>query len=210
VVICSFLGNACLEIEGSSDHVIIDPVFLKAPKKGIERVLITHHHDDHFDLNKLNVIKENYSSKDRDLIIYIPNYMKEKINMPFVLIKPEDLIELNSGKIIVLNNDCWKAENCVAFLVEIDGKKILHTADSNTFSKELGEIQNGIDCCFIACFEDHFKSYLEFIENIKPKLVVPYHFTENKEESAKKLVDFLKNNGIESVFIPIGEKLNLS
>jgi len=126
---------------------------------------------------------------------------------------------LNSDVVVNTKISVNRAEDKIGIFFKVDDNtpemwkymaKVSGKDDDLMGSFKLREIQNGIDCCFIACFEDHFKSYLEFIENIKPKLVVPYHFTENKEESAKKLVDFLKNNGIESVFIPIGEKLNLS
>jgi len=47
MVVCRFLGNACIELISTQDHIIIDPVFLSPPEKGIEEIFVTHHHSDH-------------------------------------------------------------------------------------------------------------------------------------------------------------------
>ena len=58
MVACRFLGNACIELISEKDHIIIDPVFLSQPKKGIESIFLTHHHPDHTNLDKINDIEK--------------------------------------------------------------------------------------------------------------------------------------------------------
>ncbi len=207
MTICRFLGNACIELISKKDHIIVDPVFLVSPKKGIEKVFITHEHTDHVDPQKLNVLLEKYSKKE-EVEIYAPQLVIDHFNIDASPIKPKSRINLNEGSVEVLNNNCWKSKECVAYLIEIENKKILHTADSAKFSDQLREIKNEIDYCFVACFESNFNDYLDFIKKISPKVTIPYHFTSGKEESAKKLVDFLKDKKIFSKFLEIGQEID--
>ncbi len=209
MVVIRFLGNACIEIIGKQDHIIIDPVFLSYPKKEIEKLFITHHHSDHITQENLLKIKQDYVLPGKELEIYGPICVYEELNIDITIIQPTSTINLYNGLVKVLENKCWKAKGCVAYLIEIDNKKILHTADSADFSNELKSFNNRIDLCFIACFENNFNDYLKFLKKITPKLVIPYHFTQEKEAEAKKLTAFLLDNDINSTFISIGKKIEL-
>ncbi|MFX1401730.1 MAG: MBL fold metallo-hydrolase [Promethearchaeota archaeon] len=209
MVKCYFLGNACVEIIGHNDHLLIDPVFLSEPQKGIEKIFITHHHPDHVEMSKLNEIDANYSAKNKELEIYGPECLYEQLNIEFILIIPESKIELNHGYISVYDNSCWKAEDCVAYIISIDNKIILHTADSAQFSSSLRAFRNQIDLCFIACFEENFEDYLKFIKEVSPKKVIPYHFTTEKEENSRNLIQFLNRNDINAQFLNIGDFIEI-
>ncbi len=206
MTICRFLGNACIEIISDSDHIIIDPVFLTPPQKGIEKVFITHHHSDHINLDKFAEIRLQYSKEGKELEVYGPKCLQDEFEIELTLIEPDLKINLNHGTVEVFENNCWKAEDCVAFFITIGGKKLLHTADSANFSEQLRSIKDEIDICFVACFESNFYDYLEFLNIIKPKMTIPYHFTAEKERDARKLVDFLSNNNFNSRFLEIGEE----
>ena len=145
----------------------------------------------------------------KELEIYGPVCVYEELNIDLTLIQSTSNINLNNGLVRVLDNKCWKAEGCVAYLIEIDNKTILHTADSSGFSNELKSFNNEIDLCFIACFENNFNDYLKFLKKITPKLVIPYHFTQGKEAEAKKLTKFLHKNDMNSTFLSIGEEFEL-
>lgn len=209
MVVCRFLGNACVELISERDHIIIDPVFLSNPKKGIKSIFLTHHHPDHTNIEKINEIKKEFSREAKELEIYGPECIHEEFKLDFTLILPGSRVDLNNGYVEVFENNCWKAEGCVAYLVEIESKKILHTADSADYSGQLNAIKDEINYCFVACFEDNFYDYLGFLKNLKPKIAIPYHFTAEKEENAKKLAEFLKENMINSKFLAIGEKFEL-
>ncbi|MCK4282127.1 MAG: MBL fold metallo-hydrolase, partial [Candidatus Lokiarchaeota archaeon] len=72
MLICRLLGNACIELIGEKDHIIIDPVFLSLPREGIGRVFITHEHSDHINIDKLDEICEKYTENLEWLAIYGP------------------------------------------------------------------------------------------------------------------------------------------
>jgi L-ascorbate metabolism protein UlaG (beta-lactamase superfamily) len=209
MVKCYFLGNACIEIIGGKDHLIIDPVFLSYPQKGIEKIFITHHHPDHVEKSKLKEIDSNYLAKNKNLEIYGPECLYEQLNIEFILIIPGSKIELNGGYVSVYENNCWKAEGCVAYSISIDNKNILHTADSANFSSSLRALKNQIDLCFIACFEENFIDYLKFIKEISPKKVIPYHYTIEKKENSKKLFQYLNENDINAHSLNIGEYIEI-
>lgn len=209
MVVIRFLGNACIEIISKLDHLIFDPVFLSHPKKGIKKMFITHHHTDHITRESLFQIKQEYVLNSKELEIYGPDCVSEELKVDFTVIHPTSKINLNNGLVRVLENKCWKAEGCVAYLIEIDNKKILHTADSAEFSNEIKSLINELDLCFVACFESNFNDYLKFLKKITPKMAIPYHFTPEKQGEAKKLVEFLVNNDIRSTFLSIGEEIEL-
>jgi L-ascorbate metabolism protein UlaG (beta-lactamase superfamily) len=199
-----FLGNACTEIIGEQDHIIIDPVFLLTPIKGIDYIFLTHHHPDHVNVDIISEIQEKYVKNGIEVAIYGPESIHEEFSIDFTLIIPGSVININNGFVEIFENDCWKAPGCVAYLIVIDNKRILHTADSASFSKNLKEIKDSIDVCFIACFESNFNDYLGFLKTISPKVTIPYHFNYEKEGEAKKLTEFLCDNGINSKFLSIG------
>lgn len=209
MLICRFLGNACIELIGEKDHIIIDPAFLSPPKEEIGRVFITHEHSDHINADKLDEICLKYTENPEWLAIYGPKIVRNNFQFDILEVEPKTIVNLNDGVVEVFENECWKSEECVAYLIEIGGKRILHTADSAKFSNQLRAIKIEIDCCFIACFENNFNDYLEFLKIISPKLVIPYHFTGEKEENAKKLVDFLKVNNLNSKFLDIGGEFRI-
>lgn len=204
MLICRFLGNACIELIGEKDHIIIDPVFLSPPREGIGRVFITHEHSDHINIDKLEEICEKYTENPEWLAIYGPKIVCDNFHFNILEVEPKTKVNLKDGIVEVFENECWKSEGCVAYLIEIEGKRILHTADSAKFSDQLRAIKAEIDCCFVACFESNFNDYLDFIKKITPKLIIPYHFTNEKVDSARKLVEFFKKNGINTLFLKIG------
>ena len=204
-----FLGNACIEIIGNQDHVIIDPVFLSAPKIGIERIFLTHHHSDHVNQEKLAEIRDKFSIEGNGPEIYGPSCVHEELTVDLILIGPDSKITLNNGAVEVFENECWKAPGCVAYLIEIDNKRILHTADSANFSMQLKDFKDKIDLCFVACFESNFSDYLNFLKTVPSDITIPYHFNHEKEDDAKKLTTYLTNNGIKAKFLSIGLEYEL-
>jgi len=204
-----FLGNSCVELIGTHDHIIIDPTFLIEPRSGIERIFLTHHHSDHVDPEKLQEIQTNFSIEGKELEIYGPLCVHEEIIIDFILIEPTLKIDLTNGYVEVFENDCWKASGCVAYLITMDNKNVLHTADSADFSNQLNDLKGEIDACFVACFESNFNDYLNFLRATSVKLTIPYHFNYEKEDEAKKLVNFLAENGINSRFLSIGSEYEL-
>jgi L-ascorbate metabolism protein UlaG (beta-lactamase superfamily) len=179
---------------------------VKPPRKGINKILLTHEHDDHFSSEKIQKIGKQYIREDQDLKIYGPKSTVDKIALEEPIVVGEgDIIELENGQIKVFNVDCWGSDSCVAYLIEINGERILHTADSANYSESLKKIDKEVDTCFVACFEDYYKDYLEFINTIGPKLTIPYHFGPDEEEMGKNLAEYLKERDVNVKYLSPGE-----
>jgi L-ascorbate metabolism protein UlaG (beta-lactamase superfamily) len=189
--------------------MIIDPNYLEAPKKGIGKVFLTHEHDDHTDPKKIKRINDLYTGENKDFQLFGPTSIKEKVSLEPIIVENGTKIELSNGNIEVFEVECWKAKKCVAYLIEIDGKRILHSADSAKYSDRLRKIEKGVDCCFIACFEDYYEDYLFFLKAILPKMTIPYHFGKGDEQMAKDLVKFLEENDIRAKYMEIGSEITI-
>lgn len=206
MVVLRFLGRCCIEIQTLQDHFIIDPHYFEPPEQGIEHIFITHAHDDHFDIEKIKEIREKYIEDEKELTIYGPKGLGKQTELEIEDIKQEEEIELNDTIITPYSVECYKAEECYAYLITIGDVNVLHTADSALFSEKLKRLKPKVDYCFVACFEDNFEDYLNFLKDVYPKVTFPYHFDPGEEENAKKLVDYLNENTIEASFLEIGAK----
>ena len=210
MVECRYLGRSCVEIITNQDHLIIDPNYVELPKKGIDTLLLTHEHEDHLSPKKIRKIYEKYGDKDKELKIFGPISINDKINISEIfIVKDESEIGLTNGKVEVFRIDCWKSKACVAYLISVEGKQILHTADSAKYSDRLRTIKNGIDCCFIATFENFYHDYLDFIKTIQPKLTIPYHFGPDKKQMGKNTAQFLEENNVNVKYLDPGEEIIL-
>lgn len=208
MTIIRYLGRACVEIITDNDHIIIDPNYVNPPKKGINKIFLTHEHDDHLSNENIQKIYEEYVREDQEIKIFGPESTKDQVSIAEpIIVKDGTTIPLNDGKIEVFSVDCWGADSCVAYLVNIDGKRILHTADSANYSDRLRNIEKAVDCCFVACFEDYYDDYLHFIKTIVPKLTIPYHFEPDEKEMGKKLTEFLKENDVSVKLLNPGEEV---
>lgn len=208
MIVCRYLGRACVEIINENDHIIIDPNFIELPRKGINKILLTHEHDDHLSNEDILKIYNEFLGESKDIKIFGPETTKDKVAIEeLFIVKDGTVIDLNDGKINVFSVDCWGADSCVAYLININEKRILHTADSANYSDRLRNIEKGVDCCFVACFEDYYEDYMHFIKTVVPKLTVPYHFGPDEKEMGKDLADYLKNNDVNVKFLNPGEEI---
>ncbi|MBD3254118.1 MAG: hypothetical protein GF383_03455 [Candidatus Lokiarchaeota archaeon] len=204
---CRFLGRSCIELITLDDHLIIDPRFFEAPKKGIKQIFLTHEHEDHCDINKISLIREKYTNDENELKIFGPKSIKKEYELDLEIIKKGSKIDLKNTKIEAFEIECYKAEECLAYLISVGDISILHTADAATISDRLKNFSGKVDYCFIACFEEYFDDYLMFLRDLHPLVAIPYHFNPGEEHKAKKLVEFLDDNYIEAKFMKIGEAL---
>ena len=153
-----WLGNSCVEILDEK-HILIDPNYLVEPYKGVEIVLVTHEHSDHFDkkkFEKLNVEK-----------LIAPKATLEEYELDGIEAKPGMEIE----GIRVYESWCWRAKESCSYYYN----DILHAGDSAKFP----DVED-VKLVFTACFPDYYEEYLKEFKRLKPELIVPFHYSAEK------------------------------
>jgi len=183
-----WLGNSCVEIFGER-HVVIDPNYLVEPEKGVDVVLVTHEHSDHFDPEKF----EKLGVKE----LVAPKATLEEYELDGTEAKPG--MEVDGIKIF--KSWCWKAKESVSYFY----RGLLHAGDSARFP----EVE-GVKLVFTACFPDHYEDYLKEFQRMKPEIVIPFHYPEEKIENAKGLKKLLDVNGLNCRILKIGESVEVT
>lgn len=182
-----WLGNSCVEIFGDR-HVVIDPYFEAAPEPGVDFVLVTHEHRDHFDL-------ECFRSIGGRLIA--PRIVLDEYRLEGV----EAEVGLEVEGVRVLGSWCWRSRESYSYLVQ---GRVLHAGDSSRFP----EVE-GVDLVFSACFPDNYDEYLSGFERMRPGVVVPIHFSGDKRENAVELGRRVRSLGIGFKLLKVGEALTI-
>ncbi|AEA47166.1 MBL fold metallo-hydrolase [Archaeoglobus veneficus] len=182
-----WLGNSCVEIFADK-HVLIDPNCVMEPEPGIDYVLVTHEHSDHFDVEKFKKIDTRH--------LIAPRYVLEQFGL--------DGIAAEAGKEIdgikILESWCWKAVESYSYYYA----GVLHPGDSAKFP----EAKN-VKVVFTACFPDFYDEYITEMKRLKPGLVVPFHYSPEKKANAEGLAERLKEEGIPCRILEVGEVLEI-
>ncbi len=182
-----WLGNSCIEVvDGKS--ILIDPNYIVEPEENVELILVTHEHADHFDLEKF----EKLGVKK----LVAPKATLEEFGLEGIEAKPG--MEVEGVKI--LESWCWKAKESVSYFY----KGILHAGDSAKFP-EVG----GVKVVFTACFPDYYGDYLKEFQRMKPGLIIPFHYSEEKIENAKGLKKLLDENGLNCKILEVGGEIEI-
>ncbi len=181
-----WLGNSCVEIFGSK-HFVIDPNFIVPPESGVDLVLVTHEHADHFD-------RDCYKKIDAPIIA--PPTTLNEYRLNGVGAKAGEDIE----RIRILESFCWKSPDSVSYFV--DG--ILHCGDSAKFPDV-----SDVSVVFTACFPSNYEDYVAEFQRLKPKLVIPIHYSGDKKENAVGLGGRVKEAGMNFRLLKVGETLNI-
>ena len=184
-----WLGNSCIEIQGNT-NILIDPNYLTEPESDIKIVLVTHEHDDHCDPDKLEALG--------DFQLYAPKSVFDNFDLEGNTVKSGDKINNN---IDVIECDCYGSEESVCYYYE----GIYHTADASTYQDP-----EDVDILFTACFDNLYDEYLDSIQQINPKLVIPYHYDPNNEDEsqeAKGLRNLLRKKNQNVNIMELGEQI---
>lgn len=181
-----WLGNSCVEILGER-HFLIDPNFLIEPEENVELVFVTHEHTDHFDIQKFKKLKTGLVAPYSVLSMYNLEGEKAEVGKEFEGVR-------------VLESWCLKSEESVSYFYE----GVLHPGDSARFPEV-----SGVKLAFTACFPDFYEDYVNAFKRIKPELVVPIHFSEQKRYSAEDLKKRLEKKRIYCKILRVGEHIEI-
>ena len=181
-----WLGNSCIEIFGSK-HIVIDPNFLVPPEQGVDLVLVTHEHADHFDTDCYKQIGAPLIAPRTTLDEYGLNGIEARVGEEIDGIK-------------VLESSCWKSPESVSYLT--DG--LLHSGDSAKLPDA-----NDVKVVFTACFPSNYDDYIAEFQRLGPELIVPIHFKEEKKEDAIGLGKRIEEAGMKFRILDVGESLDI-
>jgi L-ascorbate metabolism protein UlaG (beta-lactamase superfamily) len=181
-----WLGNSCVELLGER-HFLIDPNFLVEPEDGVELVFVTHEHPDHFDVQKFRKLEARLVAPYSVLGRYNLDGDKAEVGKEFEGVK-------------ILESWCLKSEESVSYFYE----GILHNGDSARFP----EVED-VKLVFTACFPDFYADYVSAFKRMKPEIVVPFHFSEQRRYIAEDLKEKLLRERIDCRILRVGESIEI-
>lgn len=191
-----YQGHGSVRIEAADGTVIyVDPYIGEGYDKPADIILITHEHRDH---NNIDLIQ----NKDKAVILR----SKDMLIDGKYQIKKIDNIQIEA---VPAYNKNHKKEECVGYILTIDGKTIYLSGDTSTTDAMPGFKERKLDYAFL-CMDGKYnmgpEEATECAKMIGAKHSVPYHMAPGKlfdEETAKKLkVDSL-------LIVPAGSKIEL-
>ena len=183
-----FLGEASIEIEDDL-NILLDPNYESEPELTPDVILVTHEHDDHFDMKIVDKFPEAE--------IYGPQSFFDEYDVEGTVVQSGETIK---DKIEVLDCDCYGSEGSVCYYYN----GIYHTADSADYPKPEKEVK----LMFTACFKDFFNEYLTLVKDIKPEIVIPYHFNSKDNDAVQEAMELnkiLREAGFDSRLLKPGD-----
>jgi L-ascorbate metabolism protein UlaG (beta-lactamase superfamily) len=191
-----YQGHGSVRLESSSGTVVyIDPYVGEGYDKEADLILVTHEHRDHNNIDLVKQTEKTVILRSKDMLID-GKYQTKKVGG----IKIEAVPAYNKNH---------KKEECVGYIVTIDGKKCYFSGDTSTTDAMPGFKKRKLDYAFL-CMDGKYnmgpEEATECAKVIGAKHSVPYHMAPGKlfdEETAKKLkVDSL-------LIVPAGTKIDL-
>jgi len=186
----TWLKHAGFRIKGSR-VVYIDPYDIPEELEKADVILVTHDHFDHMDVKSIRKL-----SKDDTVVVHPSGCVIEGFESCEV--KPGKETEVKGIKVKAVpayNIDKpFHKENCVGYIVEIDGVKIYHAGDTDRIP-EMKDIEVDIALLPVGgTYTMNLQEAIEAAKDIKAKHYIPMHFgaipqTSADPEEFKRKVD---------------------
>lgn len=200
------LFPSAFKIKSDEKVIYIDPVIVEGDEKA-DYILITHSHDDHFSLTDIEKLskKETIIIGPRDVVKTLSKKLPELNKYE---VKPGDIKTFSDITIKAVAAYNQKSgfltphpmkKMWVGYVITIKDVRLYHAGDTD-YIPEMDEISN-IDVAMIPIGGDNLTMNAEdaakFINNLKPKIVVPMHYSieMNQINNLKELV----SNNIEVI-----------
>ena len=172
------------------------------PIESIKGVFISHPHGDH--MNGLTAFTDliNWYFKQADPEIFLPDeggcaLLKqwcEYMGVPFRDIRLNTVKEgvfFDDGTLKVTAIPTKHSRNSASFLLEGDGKRVLHTGDLSATAEDLpvAVLQEGVDCLIGECAHFPITKYPELVQGKQiGQLIITHHYPPKSQDflSVKK------------------------
>jgi len=168
----TWLKHAGFRIKGSK-VVYIDPYEIPEELEKADLILVTHDHFDHMDMKSIKKL-----SKDDTVVVHPSGCIVEGFESCEVRVGEEtDIRGVKVKPVRAYNVDKpFNKENCVGYIIEIDGVRIYHAGDTDRIP-EMKEIE--VDVALLPAggtYTMDLKEAIEAANDIKAKHYIPMHF----------------------------------
>ena len=175
-----YQGHGSVMIETADGTVIyVDPYAGEGYGKQADLILITHEHRDHNNVDLVKKTDKTIILRSKDMLID-GKYQTKKIGNITIEAVPA-------------YNKNHKKEECVGYILTLDGKTVYLAGDTSTTDAMPGLADRHLDYAFLPMdgkYNMGPEEATECANMIKAKHTVPYHMAPGKlfdEETAKKL-----------------------
>ncbi len=207
-IIFALFGHATIGIEWDGKHIYLDPCtsetdFKRLPKA--DAILITHHHDDHFDPEAVEMLRQS------DTVIIANGVVAPMI---------EGAEALGVGGSTYMNS--WLAVEAVpaynvertqyhprergdnGYIIEVAGRRIYVGGDTELTPEMLAV--SDIDYLFLPVnlpYTMTVEMAVEAARTIRPRVFYPFHTVGTPAEEVARIAEMLKDENIEVVIAPM-------
>lgn len=182
----NYFGRSCFKIGGKNLSILIDPfdpdsVGIKMQKVETDVLLVSHSHPDH---SFTGNIKGEY------LLLDSPGeYEVKGVNINGILSFHDEAKGSERGRNTI-------------FVIEIENLKLCHLGDLGA-ELDSGQLEaiDGVDVLFIPVGGKYTidpKTAVKVISDIEPKIVIPMHYADGKDNDLAPLDKFLTEIGEEA------------
>lgn len=207
-IIFALFGHASIGLEWDGKHVYLDPCCEEADLESLPKadaILITHHHDDHFDPKAVEILRKS------DTVI---------ITNAVVGAEVEGAEVLGEGNRTFMNS--WLAVEAIpaynvertqyhprsrgdnGYIVEIAGRRT-YVAGDTELTPEMVAVEE-IDYLFLPVnlpYTMTVEMAVEAARAIRPRVFYPFHTIGTSAEEIARIPELLKDEGFEVVVAPM-------
>lgn len=207
-ILFRLFGHASMSISHLGKHIYIDPCMSESDYVGLPKadvILVTHHHDDHFDAKAIDFLSKNGT------MVIAPPHVTELLDGAIDMspggrlhIMPWLTVEIVAAYNIERSQYHPKERGDNGYVVDMAGKRIYIGGDTE-LTEEMKAVEN-IDYLFLNVNMPYTMTVdmaIEAAKIIRPKVFYPIHTVGTTAEELARIPEALAAEGIEVVLAPM-------
>lgn len=207
-ILFRLFGHASISISHLGKHIYVDPCLSESDYVGLPKadiILVTHHHDDHFDPKAIDFLSKNGT------MVIAPPLVAEQIDGAIDMqpggrlhIMPWLTIEIVAAYNIERTQYHPKERGDNGYVVCVAGKRI-YVAGDTELTPEMRAVED-IDYLFLPVnlpYTMTVEMAVEAARAINPKVFYPFHTIGTPAEEIERIPSMLANDGIEVFVAPM-------